>query len=67
MCEKNQSEFCSGNFFERTELTTPGSKCSISKFGPALGWGVDGGDESDEESGEEGRLLPAEPNFTVNT
>ena len=48
------------------KLTTPGSNCSASILGPSPGCGVAGGDESDDESGDDGTLPLADPNFTVN-
>ena len=52
---------------DNLQLTTPGRSCSDSTLGPSPGCGVGGGEESEEESGEEGALPPTDPSLTVNT
>ena len=48
-------------------LTTPGRCCSASRRGPSATLGVGGGDESDDDSGDEGNPSFVAPSFTVTT
>ena len=45
----------------------PGRSCSASRRGPSATFGVGGGDESDEDSGDEAIPSFAVPSLTVTT